>query len=82
MQCCGCFFFSSNLVLHDDEGGLWCWGGAVELEHLTSWFAHAMRCSCGTSNSFAFLDSTAVWRGGLMHVVCLCGTTGVLHLWT
>ena len=20
------------LVLHDDEGGLWCWGGAVELE--------------------------------------------------
>ena len=20
-------------------------------EHLTSWFAHAMRCSCGTSNS-------------------------------
>ena len=53
-------------------------------EHLTSWFAHAMRCSCGTSNSFAFLDSTAVWRGGLMHVVgvCVCGTTGVLHLWT
>ena len=41
-------------------------------EHLTSWFAHAMRCSCGTSNSFAFLDSTAVWRGGLMHVVCVC----------
>ena len=36
-------------------------------EHLTSWFAHAMRCSCGTSNSFAFLDSTAFWRGGLMH---------------
>ena len=35
-------------------------------------FAHAMRCSCGTSNSFAFLDSTAVWRGGLMHVVCVC----------
>ena len=31
-----------------------------------------MRCSCGTSNSFAFLDSTAVWRGGLMHVVCVC----------
>ena len=53
-------------------------------EHLTSWFAHAMRCSCGTSNSFAFLDSTAFWRGGLMHVVCVCvcGTTGVLHLWT
>ena len=51
-------------------------------EHLTSWFAHAMRCSCGTSNSFAFLDSTAVWRGGLMHVVCVCGTTDVLHLWT
>ena len=51
-------------------------------EHLTAWFAHAMRCSCGTSNSFAFLDSTAVWRGGLMHVVCVCGTTGVLHLWT
>ena len=41
-------------------------------EHLTSWFAHAVRCSCGTSNSFAFLDSTAVWRGGLMHVVCVC----------
>ena len=41
-------------------------------EHLTSWFAHAMRCSCGTSNSFAFLDSTAFWRGGLMHVVCVC----------
>ena len=41
-------------------------------EHLTSWFAHAMRCSCGTSNCFAFLDSTAVWRGGLMHVVCVC----------
>ena len=31
-----------------------------------------LRCSCGTSNSFAFLDSTAVWRGGLMHVVCVC----------
>ena len=28
---------------------------------------HAMRCSSGTSNSFAFLDSTAFWRGGLMH---------------
>ena len=41
-------------------------------EHLTSWFAHAMRCSCGTSNSSAFLDSTAFWRGGLMHVVCVC----------
>ena len=41
-------------------------------EHLTSWFAHAMRCSCGTSNSFAFLGSTAFWRGGLMHVVCVC----------
>ena len=41
-------------------------------EHLTSWFAQAMRCSCGTSNSFAFLDSTAVWRDGLMHVVCMC----------
>ena len=40
-------------------------------EQLTSWFAHAMRCSCGTSNSFAFLDSTAFWRGGLMHVVCV-----------
>ena len=53
-------------------------------EHLPSWFAHAMRCSCGTSNSSAFLDSTAFWRGGLMHVmcVCVCGTTGVLHLWT
>ena len=25
-----------------------------------------------TSNSFAFLDSTAFWRGGLMHVVCVC----------
>ena len=31
-----------------------------------------MRCSCGTSNSFAFLDSTAFWRGGLMRVVCVC----------
>ena len=28
---------------------------------------HAMRCRSGTSNSFAFLDSTAFWRGGLMH---------------
>ena len=26
-----------------------------------------MRCVSGTSNSFAFLDSTAFWRGGLMH---------------
>ena len=41
-------------------------------EHLTLWFAHAMRCSYGTSNSFAFLDSTAFWRGGLMHVMCVC----------
>ena len=41
-------------------------------EHLTSWFAHAMRCTCGTSNSFAFLDSTAFWRGSLMHVMCVC----------
>ena len=41
-------------------------------EHLTAWFAHAMRCSCGTLNPFACLDSTAVWRGGLMHVVCVC----------
>ena len=41
-------------------------------EHLISWFAYAMRYSCGTSNSFAFLDSTAVWRGGLMYVVCVC----------
>ena len=32
-----------------------------------SWFAHAMRCSCGTLNPFAFLDSTAFWRGGQMH---------------
>ena len=37
-----------------------------------SWFAHAMRCSCGTLNPFAYLDSTAFWRGGLMHVVCVC----------
>ena len=37
-----------------------------------SWFAHAMRCSRGTLNAFACLDSTAVWRGGLMHVVCVC----------
>ena len=37
-----------------------------------SWFAHAMRCSRGTLNPFACLDSTAVWRGGLMHVVCVC----------
>ena len=37
-----------------------------------SWFAHAMRCSCGTLNPFASLDSTAFWRGGLMHVVCVC----------
>ena len=36
-----------------------------------SWFAHAMRCSRGTLNPFACLDSTAVWRGGLMHVVCV-----------
>ena len=36
-------------------------------EHLISWFAHAMRCSSGFSNSFAFLDSTAFWRGGLLH---------------
>ena len=30
------------------------------------------------------LDSTAFWRDGLMHVVCVCvcGATGVLHLWT
>ena len=57
---------------------------APQCEHLTSWFAHAMRCSYGTSNSFAFLDSTAFWRGDLMHVMCVCvyGTTGVLHLWT
>ena len=34
-----------------------------------SWFAHAMRCSCGTLNPFAFLDSTAFC---LMHVVCVC----------
>ena len=49
-----------------------------------SWFAHAMRCSRGTLNPFACLDSTAFWRGGLMHkvCVCVCGTTGVLHLWT
>ena len=32
-----------------------------------SWFAHAMRCSCGTLNPFASLDSTAFWRGGPMH---------------
>ena len=31
-----------------------------------------MRCSRGTLNPFACLDSTAVWRGGLMHVVCVC----------
>ena len=37
-----------------------------------SWFAHAMRCSCGTLNAFASLDSTAFWRGGPMHVVCVC----------
>ena len=37
-----------------------------------SWFAHTMRCSCGTLNPFACLDSTAFWRGGLMHVVCVC----------
>ena len=36
-----------------------------------SWFAPAMRCSRGTLNPFAYLDSTAVWRGGLMHVVCV-----------
>ena len=32
-----------------------------------SWFAHAMRCSCGTLNPFASLDSTAFWRGGPMY---------------
>ena len=37
-----------------------------------SWFAHAMRCSCGTLSPFASLDSTAFWRGGLLHVVCVC----------
>ena len=41
-------------------------------KHRASWFAHAMRCSCGTLNPFAFLDSTAFWRGGLMHVMCVC----------
>ena len=40
-------------------------------EHLTLWFTHAMRYSCGTSNSFAFLDLTAFGRGGLMYVVCV-----------
>ena len=48
-----------------------------------SWFAHAMRCSRGTLNPFACLDSTAVWRAvWCMWCVCACGTTGVLHLWT
>ena len=27
----------------------------------------ATRCRFGLSNSFAFLDSTAFWRGGLTH---------------
>ena len=38
-----------------------------------SWFAHAMRCSCGTTARIAsLLDSTAFWRDSLMHVVCVC----------
>ena len=54
-------------------------------EHLTSWFAHAMRCSCGTSNSFCIfgLNCCLAGRSDALGVcVCVCGTTGVLHLWT
>ena len=42
-------------------------------EHLTSWFAHAMRCSCGTSNSFAFLDFNCLLAGRSDACgVCVC----------
>ena len=43
------------------------WEGGVR-----EWETNNVRSRAGTSNSFAFLDSTAVWRGGLMHVVCVC----------
>ena len=55
-------------------------------KHLTSWFAHPMRCSCGcVLTCMASWDSTTFfWRGCLMHVVCVCVcvATGALHLWT
>ena len=41
-------------------------------KHLTSWFARAMRCSCRcVLTCMASWDSTAFWRGCLMHVVCV-----------
>ena len=52
-------------------------------KRLASWFAHAMRCSRGTLNPLPvwtqLLFGGAVW---CMWCVCVCWTTGVLHLWT
>ena len=55
-------------------------------KHLTSWFAHAMRCSCGcVLTCMASWDSTAFLAGrsdACGVCVCVCGATGSLHLWT
>ena len=53
-------------------------------KHLTSWFVHAMRCSCGcVLTCMASWDSTAFVAGRSDACgVCVCGATGSLHLWT
>ena len=48
-----------------------------------SWCAHAMRCSCGTTARIASLGLNCFLAGRSDACgVCVCGTTGVLHLWT
>ena len=52
-------------------------------KHLTSWFAHAMRCSCGAVlTCMASWDSTAFLAGRSDACgVCVCVATGALHFW-
>ena len=58
-------------------------------KHLTSWIAHAMRCSCGrVLTCMASWDSLLFWVGlsdtysVCVCVVCVCVATSALHLWT
>ena len=42
-------------------------------KHLTSWIAHAMRCSCGrVLTCMASWDSLLFGWGCLIHIVCVC----------
>ena len=41
-------------------------------KHLTSWFAHAMRCSCGTTARIASLGLNCFFGGAVWCMWCVC----------